>query len=150
MVAALGSLEILVRLYAKLVLPREVWDELQAGGQESKEVKAVRAQTGLEVRVEGVAIHDRLSRALDLGEAAVIQTALDHGIDRVVLDERLGRKVAAASGLKVTGTLGILVRAKKEAMIPAITPCLKKMMEAGIRISGPLAQAALQEAGEIG
>jgi len=53
-----------------------------------------------------------LRNSLDLGEAAVIQLALQHGIPLVAIDETVGRRFARLSGLTVTGAIGILLRAK--------------------------------------
>ncbi len=150
LVAALGSLDILSRLYPKAILPREVWHELLAGGEDCLEVRAVRAAVGIEVGVDAVVVKNVFAVALDLGEAAVIQMALDRGIDRVVLDERLGRKVAAQCGLCVTGTLGILLRAKRAGILSRLSPCVERMRQAGIRIAAPIVQSVLAEAGEAG
>jgi predicted nucleic acid-binding protein len=55
-----------------------------------------------------------LLNSLDLGEAAVIQLAINENIQTVCIDEAAGRRVARLSGLSLTGTIGILLRAKKE------------------------------------
>jgi predicted nucleic acid-binding protein len=54
-----------------------------------------------------------LTGTLDLGEATVIQTALQDGVVTVVLDDRKARRVARLAGLEVTGSLGVLVQAKR-------------------------------------
>lgn len=69
--------------------------------------------------------------SLDEGEAAVIQLALDEQIPTVCIDERKGRRHALAVGLKVTGTLGILGRAKALGLIPAVRPHVQKMLAGG-------------------
>jgi predicted nucleic acid-binding protein len=68
---------------------------------------------------------------LDEGEAAVIQLALDEGIPLVCIDERKGRRAALAVGLKVTGTLGLLGRAKGLGLIDAVRPCVERMVTGG-------------------
>ena len=63
---------------------------------------------------------DLVARAnLGAGEAAVIELALQEGVPRVVIDERRGRRAALAVGLHVTGTLGLLGRAKELGIVPA-------------------------------
>ncbi|WP_243714094.1 hypothetical protein [Nostoc sp. 106C] len=55
-----------------------------------------------------------LLNSLDLGEASVIQLALNKNIPTVCIDEAVGRGIARLSGLLVTGSIGILLRAKRE------------------------------------
>ena len=55
-----------------------------------------------------------LQQVLDRGESEAITLAIDLQADRILLDERDGRKVAKSLGLKATGVLGILLRAQKE------------------------------------
>jgi predicted nucleic acid-binding protein len=69
--------------------------------------------------------------SLDDGEAAVIQLALDEQIPTVCIDERKGRRAALAVGLRVTGTLGILGKAKMLGLIPAVRPHVEKMVTGG-------------------
>lgn len=70
-------------------------------------------------------VHDRalvqvLQRDLDWGEAETIALALQLGAGRVLLDEREARRMAKSLHLKVTGVLGILLRAKNEGQIPSL------------------------------
>ena len=50
----------------------------------------------------------------------------------LLLDEKLGRRLAIQSGLQVTGLLGVLAEAKKRGIIPACAPVLDEM----IRVAG--------------
>jgi predicted nucleic acid-binding protein len=51
------------------------------------------------------------------------------------LDDLKGRKVASALNLSFTGTLGLLVKAKRSGLISEIKPYVSKLIESGIRIS---------------
>jgi predicted nucleic acid-binding protein len=150
LVAARQSLDILPLLYSKLVVPRAVWNELMAGGPGCPEIKALRGlTTAVEIPLEEIRVTDARVATLDAGEAAVIQTALDSGISRVIIDEKLGRKAAAHCGLNVTGSLGVLVRAKNLGLIAHIGPALEAMARSGVRISPLLRRLALEQAGEL-
>lgn len=149
LVAALKSLEILTSLYDRVIVPRAVWSELMAGGSESSEIRALQELTEVvEVPASEVEVTESRAMALDSGEAAVLQTALNSGIPRVIIDEKLGRKVAADCGLQVTGSLGVLVRAKKLGLVPNITSPIHSMVRSGVRISPLLRRIALEQAGE--
>jgi predicted nucleic acid-binding protein len=117
------------------------------GAERSKALESL--AHAVEIPLEDIHVTDTRALTLDAGEAAVVQTALDTGISRVVIDEKLGRKVAADCGLKVTGSLGVLVRAKNLGLIASITPSLQSMAQAGVRISPLLRRLALEQAGEL-
>lgn len=151
LVAALKSLEVLTSLYDRVVVPRAVWNELMAGGSESPEIKALQELPEVvEVPALEVQVTESRAMTLDSGEAAVLQTALDAGIPRVIIDEKLGRKVATDCGLQVTGSLGVLVRAKKLGLLPSIASPIHSMVRSGVRISPLLRRIALEQAGETG
>lgn len=85
---------------------------------------------------------------LDAGEAAVITLALDRGIRRVAIDERRGRAIASVCGLSVVGTVGLLLRAKREGHLLALKPSVQTMRAAGVWLSDRLVAFALREARE--
>ena len=66
----------------------------------------------------------------------------------VILDDRLARSHAEALRLPVTGTLGILLRAKSEGLLPRVAPVLDKLNRLGFRLSSRTAAAVLKLANE--
>ncbi len=62
----------------------------------------------------------------------MIQLALEQSIGRVCIDERKGRRVALAVGLQVTGSLGLLGKAKLLGIIPELRPEIEKLKKVGI------------------
>jgi predicted nucleic acid-binding protein len=64
---------------------------------------------------------------LDPGEGEAIQLALDKQADLVLIDERIGVRVARGYGLKVTGTLGVLLQASRRGLIgPVASPSIDR------------------------
>jgi len=86
--------------------------------------------------------------ALDRGEAAVIQLALERAISLVCIDEWKGRRAALAAGLKVVGVLGLLGKAKLLGLIPAVRPLVEKALKSGIRYDSELVERVLESVGE--
>lgn len=78
---------------------------------------------------------DFLSTQLDLGEASAIALAKELDNPLVILDELKGRRLAKKLGLKVTGSLGVIHKAKELGVISAIKPILDKIGETNFRIS---------------
>ncbi|MEZ4729891.1 MAG: DUF3368 domain-containing protein [Caldilineaceae bacterium] len=86
---------------------------------------------------------------LDRGEAEVLALAVEHNARLVVIDERKGRRYAQRLGLALTGTLGILLLAKQEGLIPTVAPLVKQLEEAGLHLSADLVQRVLNLAKEV-
>lgn len=68
---------------------------------------------------------------LDPGETEAIALALELHPDAVLMDERLGRRLATRHGLVVTGLLGFLVLTKQRRLIPEIVPVIQELQDQG-------------------
>jgi predicted nucleic acid-binding protein len=85
---------------------------------------------------------------VDKGEASAISLALEITDSIVVLDDYKARRIARHLGLKVTGTLGVIIKAKHLGIIKSIKPILTKISTTDFRISEELLKQALIEAEE--
>lgn len=150
LVTATGSLEWLTSLYRHILIPFEVLREIEVGGQGNPESCALNLITDRVIigQVESE-IPTALLRDLDIGEASVIANATQNRIDTVAIDEKAGRRLARIHGLKVTGSLGILLKAKRNGMIPSLRDCISLMHQHGIWIAENLVTESLREAGEL-
>ena len=73
---------------------------------------------------------------MDAGKAEAIALALETGAQRVLLDESEARRIAKDLGLKVTGVLGILLRACRQNRVPSLRSEMERLREkAGFYIS---------------
>jgi hypothetical protein len=82
---------------------------------------------------------------LGKGEADVIALASQTGSE-VMIDDLRARKVAENMGLKVTGTIGFLIRAEKLGLIESAYDKAKELREKGFYVSDEL----LQEISRLG
>ncbi len=89
-----------------------------------------------------------LEMQLDKGESSAIALALEMQGSTLILDDYKARKVAQRLGLALTGTIGVLVKAKLRGIIPSIKPLLIKIKQTNFRVSAELELQALREAGE--
>ncbi len=148
LIAGLGSLSILNSLYQQVVVPYEVREEILAGGSSGFGIEELSKAKFLTKLSSPAAIHPYLRNSLDLGESSVIQTALDKNIQTVCIDEAVGRRIARLNGLTLTGSLGIMIRAKREGHAILLRDAVSRMRKHGIWLSERLVASALQQADE--
>jgi len=148
LVAALGDLKVLKHLYHDVFVSAEVCTEVLHGGASSFAVNEFNDASWLTKKTERLTISPFLEQTLDVGEASVIQLALQKGVPTVCIDETVGRRIARLNNLKVTGSIGILLRAKKEGFPIVMQNAIQSMQSHGIWLSQGVISFALKEAGE--
>jgi predicted nucleic acid-binding protein len=89
-----------------------------------------------------------LRTQMDEGEAEAIALALELENVLLILDDKKARRVAQQMSLKVIGTVGMLLRAKRQEVIAEVKPLLLKLTEVDFRISQGILQEALRLSGE--
>ena len=85
---------------------------------------------------------------LDKGEKATLQVALANHADLVLMDEKIGRNMAEYLGLKVSGTLGVLLKARKAGLISSFRGAAQLMRAQGIFYNQALIERLAQTVGE--
>ncbi|MEM9136724.1 MAG: DUF3368 domain-containing protein [Cyanobacteria bacterium P01_F01_bin.42] len=146
--AALGDLSCLRQLYQDILVPYEVAQEIIQGGSNNFGVPEFQAAEWLSKLSKPLQISPFLINSLDLGEASVIQLALDRSIGTVCIDETVGRRVARLNGLKLTGSVGILLRVKRLDPTLSVKNAISNMLQRNIRLSQTVIDFALTQAGE--
>ena len=88
-----------------------------------------------------------LRLVVDAGESEAIALAYERGM-RIILDDRKAREAARRLGVPVTGTVGLILKAKQAGVIPVIRPLLDALDANQFRIGEALRAEALRLAGE--
>lgn len=146
--AIVNQLQVLPALYESILAPEAVWREIADSGFGRAGAAELRAAPGIEV-LPPVAVDSFLEIELGRGESQVIALARTREAALVLLDELLARRVAGqVYGLRVKGSAGILVQAKKAGMIPAVRPLLHEMKKRGYYLSDRLIARACREVDE--
>ncbi|OAV65054.1 hypothetical protein Barb6_03004 [Bacteroidales bacterium Barb6] len=133
------TLLLLHRLYHTVIITGEIAAEFGDSLPEWIEIKQVGNKKYLQL----------LEATLDKGEASAIALAIELENALPVIDDLKGRKEAKRLGLKITGTLGVLFRAKQKGFIPALKPCLDKLQAVNFRISPQIVEELLVLSKEI-
>ncbi len=146
--ASVGRLDILEKLFGKIIIAQAVYDEIKA--KRLYGFHEIDCATFIDVRpIQGELYKDFLLKELDLGEAETIMLAKELNADFVIIDENLGYKIANNVGLTVIRTLSILLNAKEKGHISEIKPLLDEMIQKGRWYSKTVYQSFLTRAGEL-
>lgn len=111
-----------------------------------KEIQAAVESGWIQVQEIDSSLVWLLQQTLDKGEAEAIALAVTLSAGWTLLDERDGRKVAKSLGLRVTGILGILLRAKQSGELSSLTEVIDSLVaKAGFWIAPELLAKVLAE-----
>lgn len=133
-----GLMRVLLDAFESVAVPEEVASEVMSVPLTGIDV------IPLEARME----FEQLSLRLDRGEAAAICLARQRRADWVVLDDKAGRRAASDLGLRVIGTLGLVVAARQQSRIPNAREAFQRISDAGLYLSPGLTRRALILCGE--
>jgi predicted nucleic acid-binding protein len=136
----IGQLRVLQLLFGGVLIPEAVRQEI---------APSVALPEWLHIQALAFPI-DRVIQeaALGRGETEAISLTLELGNRLLILDERVGRRLAQRLGLSVIGTLGVLLAAKQRGYIEELKPHLQALQRYDFRISRDLLRSVLQSANE--
>jgi uncharacterized protein len=146
--ALVDRLQLLPALYQSILVPEAVWREVVDSGFGRTGAAELKNASWIEV-IPSVSVDPFLEAELGRGESEVIALAIARKAALVLLDELMARRVAGqVYGLRVKGSAGLLVQARKAGMIPEVRPLLHAMKKRGYYLSERLIERACREAGE--
>ena len=150
-----GCLKLLRDLYQGILIPPAVHDELHLGsGRPGAEQSADALEQGWfqvqELSAGSTPSLSELVLILDRGEAEAILLAEEVNCKFLLIDEKKGRAIATRRGVPVVGTAGVLLAAKKRGLLDAVVPNLKRLEQAGYRMSEELTKEIARLAEEDG
>lgn len=143
----LNRLDLFQQLYKQIYIPSAVYEEIEAGKTKGyyKDLTKIDWIRITEIKDKQA---PRYFLDLDAGEAEAIVLATEIQADLIILDEKLGRFHAKHAELKVTGTIGILIKAKSAGFIKELKPLLEELIDKEVWISENLKNEILKKVGE--
>ncbi|WP_282780787.1 DUF3368 domain-containing protein [Phaeodactylibacter xiamenensis] len=113
----IGELELLKKVYEEVVITPEIGEEY---GLETPNWISIE-------KIEDVQKFKLLNLELDKGESSGITLALENEASLLIIDEKKGRGIAKKLGIKITGILGVMIRAKEIGVINRVKPLIEKL-----------------------
>jgi predicted nucleic acid-binding protein len=131
----LELLHILPALSDGVIIPPAVVDELATGRDLGVNLPDPTELDWLTIRRPASAAALPLVTDLGPGETEVLMLALELPEVVAVLDDALARQVAETLNLRLTGTLGLLIDAKRAGLISAVRPLLDQLQALRFRLA---------------
>lgn len=147
--AEINRFLLLKQLFGEFSIPSAVYREVvvdgagRSGAKETAEadwIKTVEVQDRLAV--------DLLRDELGPGQSEAIVLATELSADYILLDDWKARRKARHLGLRVNGTLGVLLMAKVAGLVKEVKPLLNQLQKTDFRMSSKVYQDVLAKAGE--
>ncbi len=148
--AKVGKLELLKEYFTEILIPEAVYRECVVDGKDREDAKRIESASWIRVvDIKNIDLKKALNTVLDEGESEAIVLALQESADLILLDDYEARELARTYGLKITGTIGLLIKAKYEGDISSIGEMLKKLRRTGFWLSDDLYTKILRDEGEL-
>ena len=144
----LGLLHILPALAGEVVVPVAVDEELAIGRKAGVSLPDPKTLSWVSLRRPKSQPALPLIHDLGPGETEVLMLALETSDPVVVLDDALARRLAETLKLRLTGTVGLLLDAKRAGLIETVGPSLDRLQALRFRLSSQTRSAVLRLAGE--
>jgi predicted nucleic acid-binding protein len=145
----INQLNLLKDLYSEIYIPetvfKEVTEKADSACQQIKEntdwIHVCKIKDESQKRMYQAKLH--------AGEVEVMILAQEKPVsDLVILDDNAAKKTAKFLGLKVTGSLGVILKAKKTGLIKEVAPLMNQLISNGFYITKEIYDLVKSEAGE--
>jgi len=129
-----GVIGIIPALYARILVPKAVADEIAVGLNAGVNLPDLASLEWIEIR-EVLGSSWPMPRDIHRGEAEVIALAGSLDDPLMILDDLAARRHAQLLGLKFTGTLGVLLKGKKSGILDSVLPVVDCLEQLGFRLA---------------
>lgn len=130
----IDEFNLLQKVYSELITTPEIADEFGEKLPEWINIQAVsdkKYQNFLETQV-------------DYGEASAIALATEYDDVLLLLDDLKARKLATRLKFKITGTLGVIHKAKQMSVIDKVKPLIDKLLLTDFRVADNVIEEILK------
>lgn len=146
----IGRLDLLKRIYGKIVIPEAVFREVTEKNDQAGQLIRLRPEWIVVERISDQTQKQMYRARLHAGEVEVMILAQELPVaDLVIIDDNAAKKTAKFLGLHVTGTLGVLLKAKRKGIIDSVAPVLDELLRNGFYIDDFTKTLVLKQADEI-
>lgn len=144
--AHIDALSLLKRLASEVIVPFSVYKEVLAGAGHGPRTTAFELPDWVSLREDLPLLPEIAGWDLGAGESQVLAHAVSTSRE-AVMDDLQGRHCASALGVPTTGTLGVILRAKRGGLVSAARPLIEELLKKGHICRGTLWSRPLAKSG---
>lgn len=144
----LGLLDLLPDFYGQITIPQAVSEEIERGRMLGINLPDLSTLSWACIAAPRNLLLFPLTNGLGRGELQVIALAKEIPDHLALLDDRRARRFADLLGIRYTGTLGLLMKAKQAGRLDRLTPVCDRLIECGFRLRAETRRAVLTMTGE--
>lgn len=144
--ATCDCLDVLEQLFNEVKVSQTVYEEVTIGNKPGSD----KLTAYLQGKIVGLNLDNYIigGDSLDKGELTSIALYKHLQADYLLIDEKAGRKVAKLNHVKIIGSLGVLIEAKRKGIIPSLKPHVEILRLSKAHFSDDLLDYALAAVGE--
>lgn len=139
----INQVDLLPRLFQQIIIPDVVRSEMLAPDAPLALQQWITNPPDW-LTIQTVPVIDTTLNTLDPGEQAAITLAQTLPADLLIMDERLGRRIAEERGIAIIGTLGILDDAADQGLVN-LAEAIVQLQQTNFRVSRRIIQALLNK-----
>jgi predicted nucleic acid-binding protein len=143
-----GCLWLLEKMYGEIYIPQAVFNEIVAKNDYVSEDVQNNMGWIIVETIRHTRMRQMFSSSLHSGEVETLILADETNADIVLIDDFLARKYAIQAGMNLSGTIGVLLKAKEKGLVGQVKPLLEDMIRNGIYLNKQLYEDALHLADE--
>lgn len=133
--SSIHKLDLLRELYGEVIIPKAVHDEVMVRKDSETQVSLARAKDWVLIKnISNSETKKFFKVQLHDGEVEVMLLGKELEADLLVIDDYIAREYAKYLEFKVTGTLGIILKAKENGILKEVKPLVFDLLDNGIYI----------------
>ena len=140
----IGLLGLLEDLFRQIVVPEKVFEECTHSIRHQNEAAQIINAKWIHIEsINNTRLFNLLHADVDAGEAEALVLALESNAELILLDDQEARFKARKMGLHVTGTVGVLLQARKKGLIKSLNESAYQLRSTGFWLSPALMHTLL-------
>ena len=145
--AKVDRLDLLVGPVPAVCIPAAVAEEIAAGPEDDPGRRALESGWGTRL-AESVLRPEILGWSLGAGETEVLSVALEQPGWTAVVDDATARACARSVGVPIIGTLGVVLRARRQGLVSSASEIIRELRESGLYFDDHFIRSVLKQVGE--
>lgn len=143
------KLELLYKIYGEIIIPYGVYEEFILESSVKEPHDFIKESGFIKImKIRNEEAKRLFSTSLHKGEVEIMILAVEVKANLCIIDDLLARRYAKYNNLNITGTIGVLLKAKELCIITKIRPIMDELIDSGVYIDSKLYNKVVEISGE--